>query len=151
MTVQQLTGAGAAAALVMANSGKAYQAALELLAPYGALVCVGIPPPDQLMSFHPLPFIAKGIRVIGSAVGTRKDIWDAIEFVDRGVVKPAIEMAKLEDLSDIAKNFGKVSAQGRVSCWADADYTTEFRKVCDSLQRGTKWVKLRSGWMLMPT
>lgn len=107
--IHALTGDGAAAVLVMANSGKAYQAALELVAPYGAFVCVGIPPPDQQVSFHPLLGISKNVRIIGSAVGTRKDIWEAIEFVKRGSVKPMVEMASLNDLSEIAKKFGKVS------------------------------------------
>lgn len=107
--VHRLTGDGAAAALMMANSSKAYEAGLDLVAPYGALVCVGIPPPDQLVRFHPLLGISKNIRIIGSAVGTRKDIWDAIEFVKRGVVKPRVEAANLDDLTDISKNFQKVS------------------------------------------
>ncbi len=107
--IQKLTGDGAAAVLVMANSSRAYEAALEFVAPYGALVCVGIPPPDQQVRFHPILGISKNIRIIGSAVGTRKDIWDAIEFVKRGVVTPRVQMARLEDLSDIAQNFQKVS------------------------------------------
>lgn len=107
--VHRLTGDGAAAALMMADSSKAYEAGLDLVAPYGALVCVGIPPPDQLVRFHPLLGISKNIRIIGSAVGTRKDIWDAIEFVKRGVVKPRVEAANLDDLTDISKNFQKVS------------------------------------------
>ncbi|OQU99917.1 Alcohol dehydrogenase GroES-like domain-containing protein [Cladophialophora immunda] len=110
-TVMALTGDGAAAVLVMANSDKAYQAALDLVAPYGTFVCVGIPPGDQLVSFHPTLGISKGVRIIGSAVGTRKDIWEAIEFVQRGAVKPAVEMATLDDLSDIAKKFGKASGK----------------------------------------
>lgn len=107
--IQTLTGEGAAAVLVMANSSKAYEAALDFVGPYGALVCVGIPPPDQTMRVHPIATISKNIRIIGSAVGTRKDIWDAIEFVARGVVNPRVQMASLDDLSDIAKNFQKVS------------------------------------------
>jgi hypothetical protein len=60
------------------------------------------------VSFHPLLGISKNIRIIGSAVGTRKDIWDAIEFVKRGVVTPRVQMAGLDDLSDIAQDFQKV-------------------------------------------
>lgn len=110
--IKTLTRDGAAAVLVMANSGRAYEAALELLAPYGTLVCVGIPPPDQKMGFHPHRAIDRGIRIVGSAVGTRKDIWEAIDFVRRGTVNPVVEMAKLDDLSDIAANFGQVSCCG---------------------------------------
>jgi propanol-preferring alcohol dehydrogenase len=107
--IMSLTGDGAAAVLVMANTGKAYQAAMEFVAPLGTLVCVGIPALEDNVSFHPIPFIGRGVRIIGSAVGTRKDIWEAIEFVQRGAVKPAVEMVTLDDLTDIAKNFGKAS------------------------------------------
>ncbi|KAI1608289.1 alcohol dehydrogenase [Exophiala viscosa] len=106
--IQQLTGGyGAAAVLMMANSAKAYEAGLEFVAPYGAFVCVGIPPPEQKVRFHPLLGISKNIRIIGSAVGTRKDIWDAIDFVKRGVVTPRVEKAALDDLTEISKTFQK--------------------------------------------
>ena len=48
-----LTGDGVAAAVVMANTGKAYQAALDFVAPLGTPVCVGIPAPEDQVSFHP--------------------------------------------------------------------------------------------------
>jgi D-arabinose 1-dehydrogenase-like Zn-dependent alcohol dehydrogenase len=122
--IKEVTGGhGAATVLVMANTDKAYQAALGFLAPLGTLVCIGIPPAGQNLSFHPTLTLGQGVRIMGSAVGTRQDIWEAIEFVSRGVVKPAVEMATLDDLTDIAKNFGKVScnqmAQDQV-CIADS-------------------------------
>ena len=95
------------AAIVTAGVGKAYQAAVDFLAPFGTLVCVGIPPPDQLISVHPITFVNKGIKIIGSAVGTRQDILEAIEFVGRGLVKPSISIASLDDLTDISKKFDK--------------------------------------------
>ncbi|KAJ9604182.1 hypothetical protein H2200_011016 [Cladophialophora chaetospira] len=109
--IRALTTDGAAAVLVMANTGKAYQAALEFVAPLGTVVCVGIPASEDKVSFHPTLGINSGVRIIGSAVGTRKDIWEAIEFVQRGAVKPAIETANLDDLTDIGKNFGKTSGK----------------------------------------
>ncbi|EXJ56186.1 hypothetical protein A1O7_09117 [Cladophialophora yegresii CBS 114405] len=127
--IQSLTGDGAAAVLVMANTGKAYQAALEFVAPLGTVVCVGIPAREDKVSFHPTLGINNGVRIIGSAVGTRKDIWEAIEFVQRGAVKPAVEMATLDDLTEIAKNFGKVS-----------DSSTSVTTVLRSTQTSGKYV-----------
>lgn len=109
--VKELTGGGGAAVIVTANSIKAYQAALDLVAPNGAYVCVGIPPPGQQVTFEPISLIGRNIRLIGSAVGTREDIVEAIEYVGRGEVRPKVDMAKLEDLSDIASNFGQVRGQ----------------------------------------
>lgn len=106
--VLELTGGGAAAVIVAASSIPAYQAALDLVAPNGSYVCVGIPPPGKQVGFDPITLISKNIKLIGSAVGTRQDIWDAIEFVARGQVKPKVEMARLEDLPQISKGFGQV-------------------------------------------
>ncbi|KAK5045562.1 hypothetical protein LTR84_009180 [Exophiala bonariae] len=109
--ILELTGGGGAAVIVTASSISAYQAALDLVAPNGSYVCVGIPPPGKQVGFDPITLISKNIKLIGSAVGTRQDIWDAIEFVARGEVKPKVEMARLEDLSQISKNFAQASIQ----------------------------------------
>lgn len=107
--VHKTIGGGASAVIVTAGSSKAYQSAIELIAPLGTLVAVGIPTFDQRLSFHPILCIDKGIKIVGSAVGTRKDILEAIEFVKRGAIKPQIELTTLDNLNDIAQNFEKVS------------------------------------------
>jgi propanol-preferring alcohol dehydrogenase len=104
------SGAGGAAVLVTAGSGKAYQEALGLLGPFGTLVCIGIPPPSQLVTFHPLLFLDMGVRVIGSAVGTRLDIKEAVAFVQRGLVQPTVSMTTLEELTEV----GEKIIQGKV-------------------------------------
>ena len=109
--VTQITGGGVQAALVTAAVGKAYQAAVEFLAPFGTLVCIGIPPTDQVTFFHPAWFVDKGIRIIGSAVGTRGDLLEAVDFVSRGVVIPAVKVVSLDQLSEIAMGFSKVSVR----------------------------------------
>jgi propanol-preferring alcohol dehydrogenase len=111
LVVREKTGGrGASAALVTAGSGKAYQDALGMLGPFGRLVCIGIPPPSQLVTFHPLLFIDMGITVIGSAVGTRLDIQEAISFVERGLVRPTVQMTTLDKLSAISEQI----TQGKV-------------------------------------
>jgi alcohol dehydrogenase, propanol-preferring len=42
-----------------------------------------------------------GIKIIGSIVGTRRDVLEALSFVSRGVVVPAVQMQKLKDLDEI--------------------------------------------------
>ncbi|OJD35129.1 alcohol dehydrogenase [Diplodia corticola] len=110
--VKEATGGrGASAVLVTAGTGAAYQASLGMLAPFGTMVCIGIPPPSEMMNFHPLSFIDHGYRVIGSAVGTRGDVLEALEFVDRNQVTPMVQTARLEDLTEMAKK----SASGQVT------------------------------------
>lgn len=98
---------GASAAIVVAGSVAAYQASLEILGPFGTLVCVGIPPPTGLVQFHPLQFIDMGIRIIGSAVGTRGDVSEALKFVARGEVVPRVQRLNLKGLDEIALAFKK--------------------------------------------
>jgi propanol-preferring alcohol dehydrogenase len=98
---------GASAAIVVAGSVPAYQASLETLGPFATLVCVGITPPTGLVQFHPLQFIDMGIRIIGSAVGTRGDVSEALKFVARGEVVPRVQKMNLNALDDIALAFQK--------------------------------------------
>ncbi|KAJ5297103.1 uncharacterized protein N7443_007996 [Penicillium atrosanguineum] len=94
-------GQGAAAVIVAAGSSKAYQDAFDMLAPLGTLVCVGIPTPPDKIQFHPLQFIDNGIRVIGSMVGSKQDIGQALQFVQRGVVVPDVEVIGLEEVPSL--------------------------------------------------
>uniref|UniRef100_A0A0B7KRE3 Enoyl reductase (ER) domain-containing protein n=1 Tax=Bionectria ochroleuca TaxID=29856 RepID=A0A0B7KRE3_BIOOC len=99
---------GPSVVLACATSGRAYNTALDLVAPFGTFVCVGIPPPGELLSFHPLLLLDSGARIVGSAVGSRADIAEAIDFVERGLVKPHIVLKNLEDLPEIETSFNKV-------------------------------------------
>jgi propanol-preferring alcohol dehydrogenase len=94
-------GQGVSAALVTAGKASAYQDALNSVAPFGSLVCVGIPPPTEQVSFHPLLLIDKGIQVIGSMVGTREDMREAVEFVVSGKVVPEVQVVEFDQLISI--------------------------------------------------
>ncbi|KAF5024147.1 hypothetical protein F66182_3781 [Fusarium sp. NRRL 66182] len=103
--------AGAKAVIVTAGSGKAYQNSIDLVAAFGTLVCVGIPPPDQPMSIHPLTLIDRGIRLLGTLVGTRTETLEALEFVRRGVVKPIVQTVSFDELDDLAERFSTTTGK----------------------------------------
>lgn len=106
--VKRVTGGtGVHAVIAVAGSGRAYQESFGMLAPFGTLVCIGIPPPTDLVQFHPLAFIDYGFKVIGTAVGTRTDILEALEFVNRGLVIPKVESTTLEGLNTVKDEFAK--------------------------------------------
>lgn len=108
--IENLTnGEGASCVLACAGNSKAYDLSFKILGPFGVLVCVGIPAPNQTIHFHPLLCIDKDVRIIGSAVGTRQDIIEALRFVQRGLVRPSIEPIVLEELSGVIHTFDKVS------------------------------------------
>ncbi|KAI8671828.1 PKS-ER domain-containing protein [Fusarium keratoplasticum] len=102
---------GAKAVVVTANSGKAYQTALDLVAVFGTLVCVGIPPPDQPLTLHPITVMDRGIRIIGTLVGTRTDTLEALEFVRRGAVKPVVNTVGFDQLNDVTSKFGNITGK----------------------------------------
>ncbi|KAH6670578.1 alcohol dehydrogenase [Halenospora varia] len=104
---------GVSAAIVVAGSARAYEASLETLGPFGTLICVGIPPPTELVQFNPLQFIDMGIRIIGSIVGTREDVLEALSFVGRGAVVPTVQMQKLKDLDEICHKIKTGEAFGK--------------------------------------
>lgn len=101
-------GENAKAVIVTAGKGKAYQAAFDIVVAFGTVVCVRIPPPDQRMELHSLHFTDKGITLVGTLVRTRTDKLEALAFVRRGVVKPAVKTISLDDLLAIAADVGKV-------------------------------------------
>ncbi|KAJ9139294.1 alcohol dehydrogenase [Coniochaeta hoffmannii] len=100
-----------AAALVCIGVPAAYEAALACLGYFGVLVCVGIPPPTGKFAIHPLRLIDSGIRVVGSLVGGRGDIAEAIEFVRRGVVKPRVISIKPEELNEYARKLPELGGK----------------------------------------
>lgn len=109
-------GVGAAGALVLAGSGRAYNEAIDVVGAYATVVAVGIPRPDELLNFHPLKLIDLEIKVTGSLTGSLTDLKEAVDFVERGIVKPLVEVRSFAELPLIAKEMeeGKVrKSKGR--------------------------------------
>lgn len=133
--VKRLSGGlGAPAVIVCAGVGAAYQSAMDMLAPFGTLMCLGIPPPPQSFSIHPLEFIQHGYKIMGSAVGTRRDTLEALEFVQRGLVKPKVQWAELGRMSELMDEVmkGKVSSCLSTKSWCgqeDIHQLTAFKQV----------------------
>ncbi|KAK0385556.1 hypothetical protein NLU13_6735 [Sarocladium strictum] len=89
----------ASAVIVCAGSVAAYESAFDLAAPFGTIVCVGILPPGQKIGFSPTHLIDGGFRVIGSLVGSRKEVGEAADFVRRGLVKPEVRVVGFGELA----------------------------------------------------
>lgn len=113
--VKRITGTiGAKAIVLAATSAVAYQQAFEMLGPFGTLMCVSILPEDAKIHFHPLWMIQKGWKIIGSSVGTRSDILEALEFVKRRVVVPKVQWAELTELEQLMDLMSKGQASTQV-------------------------------------
>jgi alcohol dehydrogenase len=83
-TPQSATDAAVKAAAVIEAAGHpaALQTAIELTAPGGRTITVGLPPPDARISVSPLGFVAEGRSLIGSYLGSAVPARDIPRFVE---------------------------------------------------------------------
>ena len=58
--------------------------------------------------------VLDGIEVIGSLVGTRKDLEEAFQFGAEGKVVPVVQTRALEDAPEIFKEMEEGKIQGRM-------------------------------------
>ena len=107
---------GAAGVVMCTASNAAYGQALGFLRFGGTLVCVGVPEGDPvpIAGADPGSLLIQEKRIVGSAVGNRKDAIETLNMAARGVVKTHFT---LEPMSKLAETFQKMDAmklQGRV-------------------------------------
>lgn len=115
--VKSLTdGMGAHSVLVLTANNAAYAVTVELVRFGGTIVVVGIPEGDPVPIASALPalLVAKAAKIIGVAVGTRKDAIETLDFAARGVVKTHFRVEKLEKLNDVFKEMDAQTLKGRV-------------------------------------
>ena len=73
--VMNITTYGAHGVLVTAATKAGYEMAPKLLRPGGTMVCVGLPKDDTIIAgAHPIVMCMKKLNVVGSVVGTLKDV-----------------------------------------------------------------------------
>ena len=84
MTPAQAGEAGLRAPVVIEAAGHpaALQTAIELTAPGGRTITVGLPPPDARISLSPLDLVAQGRSLIGSYLGSAVPARDIPRFVE---------------------------------------------------------------------
>lgn len=77
----------------------------------GTLVLVGLPPGDFTLPI--LGSVAKGIRVLTSAVGTRQDLREVLALAASGKIKTVAETCRLEQLNQVFDRMraGQIAAR----------------------------------------
>lgn len=106
------TGGGAHGVLVTAVSTTAFSQAIGFARRGGTIVLNGLPPGE-----FPAPIfdiVLKGLTIRGSIVGTRQDMAEALDFYARGLVKPTIASARLEDINDVFTRMHNGQINGRI-------------------------------------
>ncbi|MEB3020868.1 alcohol dehydrogenase AdhP [[Mycobacterium] crassicus] len=98
--------------LVTAVHPDAFGQAVGLVRRGGTIVFNGLPPGD-----FPAPIfdiVLKRLTIRGSIVGTRQDLAEALDFYARGLIRPKVTPAKLDDVNDILGRMQRGQIDGRV-------------------------------------
>ncbi|AJO21271.1 alcohol dehydrogenase AdhP [Weizmannia coagulans] len=103
---------GAHAAVVTAVSKQAFNQAVHSVRPVSKVVAVGLPP--ETMDLEIVKTVLDGIEVVGSLVGTRKDLEEAFMFGAEGKVVPVVHTRRLEEVGDVFKEMEEGRIQGRM-------------------------------------
>ncbi|MDO5696196.1 MAG: alcohol dehydrogenase AdhP [Eubacteriales bacterium] len=103
---------GAHSAIVTAVSKKAFDQAVYSVRAGGKVVCVGLP--SEMMEVPIVKTILDGIEIIGSLVGTRKDLAEAFQFGAEGLVVPIVQKRPIKDAPAIFDEMERGSIQGRM-------------------------------------
>lgn len=112
--VMRITGYGAHAVLVTAATKEAYASAPGLLRPMGSVVVVGLPKdPSVVAGAPPIMMALKRLNIVGSVVGSLKDVEEALDFTARDLVHPILTRGKLTDLDDFMDKMNKGQLPGR--------------------------------------
>lgn len=115
--VKKVTGGlGVKAVLVLTAANAAYAMGMNLLSFGGTLVCVGLPEGDMkpIATSFPQFLVAKEQRIVGSAVGSRKEAIDTLDFAARGIAKTHFRTAKMEELTSVFEEMDRGELKGRV-------------------------------------
>ena len=92
--IKEKTNGGAHSAVVTAVSKVAFNQAVDSVRAGGRVVAVGLP--SEMMELSIVKTVLDGIQVIGSLVGTRKDLEEAFQFGAEGLVVPIVQKRPVE-------------------------------------------------------
>lgn len=109
--IQEQVG-GAHAAVVTAVSKTAFNSAVNAVRACGKVVAAGLP--SETMDLNIPRLVLDGIEVVGSLVGTRKDLEEAFQFGAEGKVVPIVQTRCLHDVQDIFEEMKQGKIQGRM-------------------------------------
>lgn len=109
--IQEKTG-GAHSAVVTAVSKVAFNQAVDSVRAGGRVVAVGLP--SEMIDLSIVRTVLDGIQVIGSLVGTRKDLEEAFQFGVEGLVVPVVQTHPISDAQKVFDEMEKGEITGRM-------------------------------------
>ncbi|HEM2878118.1 TPA: alcohol dehydrogenase AdhP [Streptococcus suis] len=110
--IKEITGGGVHSTVVTAVSKVAFNQAIDSVRAGGYVVAVGLP--SEYMDLSIVKTVLDGIKVVGSLVGTRKDLEEAFHFGARGLVVPVVQKRPVEDAEAVFNEMVAGTIQGRM-------------------------------------
>ena len=109
--VQERVG-GVQAAIVTVPSIQAYEEAFKSVKRSGRIVAVGLP--SGKISIPIIDCILSGIQLVGTVVGTRQDLREALQLAKLHKIVCRAEKRKLEDINLIFDDMINYKISGRI-------------------------------------
>jgi len=103
---------GAHVVVNLASTSEAIAQGFRVLRRGGTLVLVGLPAGTFTLPI--LGSVAKGIRILTSAVGTRQDLREVLALAAAGKIRTIAETARLDQINDVFGRMRTGSIKGRV-------------------------------------
>lgn len=110
--VQKISKYGCDGAVITAVAPIAFEQGAAIIKPGGTNVLVGLPA-DSKMEVDIFWTVLFGKKIIGSIVGTRQDLAEALDYGARGKVHPKTEVVKLEDVEKVFEKMENGTQVGR--------------------------------------
>lgn len=110
--VKALTnGYGAHGVVCPTGNDEAYVQAFKLVRRLGTVVCVGLT--VGILPVSPFEVAIKGLKVLGTTVGTKEEMDELLEMAVKGDVVPNIEVFELEELAAVLERLNNAEIVGR--------------------------------------
>ncbi|HEM6494605.1 TPA: alcohol dehydrogenase AdhP [Streptococcus suis] len=110
--IKEITGGGVHSTVATAVSKVAFNQAIDSVRAGGYVVAVGLP--SEYMDLSIVKTVLDGIKVVGSLVGTRKDLEEAFHFGAMGLVVPVVQKRPVEDAEAVFDEMAAGTIQGRM-------------------------------------
>ena len=110
--IKEKTNGGAHSAGLRPVSRKAFNQAVDSVRAGGRVVSFFLP--SEMMDLSIVKTVLDGIQVIGSLVGTRKDLEEAFQFGAEGLVVPVVQKRPVEDAVKVFDEMEAGTIQGRM-------------------------------------
>jgi len=137
-------GLGPHAAVVTGTTAAAYETAMAYIRPAGTVVAVGLPSREATIAANVAMTVLQKKRLVGSMVGTRLDVIEALRIVAEGHVKVTIQIRPFDELQKTYDEIIAGTLPGRVVL--DREYG-EWVELTYSVQVGSEG-RVRREWQV---